>query len=294
MKLFFFIISFFSTGISYCQINAFDSTRENLPVPCVVENAMPLINDAYHNGQAGEKAKVAEVDCSRAYYCLQTRQYATTDNQVNKLKKFNASSIWLTENTEQNGVIDTNYQRIQFHIEKVMRSQTDSNTYIIVGKSKVKNNICRFTGTIKLLSFFYANCEDISNTKCGELFGRYIFYEDSSQQHSGVFQGIMDCMVLLDNDKMKIVLDESLDGADGYWNRTYVGTWKSYHSQQAKKCIWGDYRLPFTVGFDCGDGEMMICDKYVKNGWQSFNDQTEYKEISPGRWTLKNKWWLSK
>lgn len=59
-------------------------------------------------------------------------------------------------------------------------------------------------------------------------------------------------------------------------NRTYMGTWKGYHAKSAKKCIWGDYRLPFTFDFDCGDGAMIVCDKYVQNGWASFNDGSDF------------------
>ncbi len=33
---------------------------------------------------------------------------------------------------------------------------------------------------------------------------------------------------------------------------------------------WGDYRIPGNTGFDIGDGEFMIADKYVNNGWQNY------------------------
>ena len=88
---------------------------------------------------------------------------------------------------------------------------------------------------------------------------------------------------LIDHEKRSIKIDESFGIADGYYNRTYVGIWKSYKTDKKKKCIWGDHRLPFTFDFDCGDGEMRVCDKYVANGWLSFNDGSDFKII--------NRWW---
>jgi hypothetical protein len=102
----------------------------------------------------------------------------------------------------------------------------------------------------------------------------------------------MECAVHLD--KSKMLLDESMDIADGYWNRTFVGTWTEYKTQKSKKCIWGDYRLPFTFDFDCGDGEMVICDKYVKNGWQTFNVGSEYVNTEDDKWVFRDTWWVKK
>ena len=195
---------------------------------------------------------------------------------------------------QQNGVLGLNYQRIQFHIGKVVRSQDKPDTYIIYGKSKVNDNICNFSGELKLLKLFFTECEDSSFNKCGELFGSYKFFEDRAQYHSGVFMGIMECSVRSDSTGKRMLLDDSFDGADGYWNRTFIGTWTDYKTKQAKKCIWGDYRLPFTFDFDCGDGEMMVCDKYKMNGWQTFNNISEYVKVGQDKWELKNMWWITK
>ena len=194
---------------------------------------------------------------------------------------------------EQNGIIGLTYQRIQIHIDNVIGKKNYPNTYIINGKSKVNQNICNFSGELKMLTLFYGECEDTTLKKCGELFASYTFYEDSSQNHSGVFKGIMECSIYLDSTKTKMLLDETSAVADGYWNRIFIGTWTDNKSKQMKKCIWGDYRLPFTFDFDCGDGEMHVCEKYEKNGWQTFNDGSEYKDVGKDKCEFKNKWWLS-
>jgi hypothetical protein len=35
---------------------------------------------------------------------------------------------------------------------------------------------------------------------------------------------------------------------------------------------------------------MHVCDKYVSNGWQSFNEGKEY-DAAGGKTALKKKWW---
>jgi hypothetical protein len=92
-----------------------------------------------------------------------------------------------------------------------------------------------------------------------------------------------------------MVLDESTDFSDGYFNRVFVGTWADYKIKKPKKCIWSDYRIPFAFGFDCGDGEMFVCKEYENNGWQTFNDASEH--ICAGGdapCELKDKWWIKK
>jgi hypothetical protein len=49
--------------------------------------------------------------------------------------------------------------------------------------------------------------------------------------------------------------------------------------------------LPYSFDFDCGDGEMIVCEKYVQNGWQSFNDGSEYIDTGNDKLELKDKWW---
>lgn len=260
---------------------------------CKVPKDHPYHFDPYYNGHLCENFNPQQTDFSKEYFELQTKRYSKNTDQLQQSLKYDYSSIWLSDTWHQNGVIGLNYQRIQFHIDKVTKSKTKPDTYVITGKSKVKDNICNFSGELKLLKLFFIGCEDTTFKKCGELFGSYTFYEDSLQNHSGVFKGIMECSVRLDSSGKRMLLDDGSDGADGYWNRTYIGTWTDYKTKQAKKCIWGDYRLPFVFDFMCGEGAMRACDKYAMNGWQTFNDNSEYLTVNEKR-ELKDKWWLRK
>jgi hypothetical protein len=78
--------------------------------------------------------------------------------------------------------------------------------------------------------------------------------------------------------KGKVVLDERMGGADGYQNNTFVGTWTSHRTGQRKRALWGDDRLPYVQGFDIGDGEMIPAAKYRKNGWETYGQESDYKQ----------------
>lgn len=251
--------------------------------------------DPYYNGHLNEKYNPAQIDFSKEYLQIRIKSYNREPDKLEQTVKYDFSSVWLNGNWEQNGVIGQNYQRIQFHIDKVTKSTRDPYTYLINGKSKVNKNICDFKGEIKLLSVFLCDSCDYSEYKdCGGLFANYTFFEDSSQNHSGVFKGVTECSIYLDKTTQAMKVDESSSGADGYWNRSFIGIWIDYKSNKEKKCIWGDYRLPFTFDFDCGDGEMHVNDKYVNNGWQTFGDGTEYVAVGNDKFEIKDKWWLMK
>jgi len=234
---------------------------------------------------------------------LQDDDLSGRKNELPQSLNYDYSSIWVTDNSTQNGVIGTNYQRIEMYIGKVTKSKDRADTYLVTGKSKVNKNICDFSGEIKLIKLFFKDCYDDSDPderpkhtklpKCAVLFAEYVFHEDGTQNHTGVFNGITECSVRAD--KTKMLLDESMDFADGYSNRTFVGTWTDYKTKNSKRCIWGDYRLPFTPGFDCGDGEMIICEEYVKYGWQPYQDGSEREwDERTKMYERKNKWWLKK
>jgi hypothetical protein len=235
-----------------------------------------LFNPYYEGGNKSGIFNPLQNDYSKEYYAVMSCRHVNHPDSLPQFLNYDCSSIWLSGEEQENGIIGLNYQRIRIHIDKVKKSKTNPTIYIVSGKSNVNGNICIFKGELKLLNLYISDCED-TLVKCGELFGSYKFIEDTSQINSGIFTGIMECFVIVDNLKSKLYLDESSSGADGYWNRSFIGTWKDYKTKKTKKCIWGDYRLPFVFDFDCGDGEMIPCDKYKMNGWESFNKGSEPK-----------------
>lgn len=280
ITIFFSILTFTTC---FGQTNA-ETTKKNYCdwTGCTLKPDDPTHFNPYYNRHLCENFNPKQTDFSKEYFDLRMKWYSKDTNQLQKSLAFEYSLIWQTDNSEQNGVIGLNYQRIQIHIGNVNNSKKNSDTYIVSGKSKVNDNICDFSGELKLLKLFISECDDTSKKKCGELFASYLIYEDSSQNHSGYFKGVMECEINLDSTGKKMLLDDTYAGADGYFNRTFIGTWTDYKIKETKKCIWGDYRLPFTFDFDWGDGSMVVNPKYFMNGWQTYEHESE------------NKWWLTK
>jgi len=249
----------------------------------------------YYDKSIWEHFNPEQIDFSKEYLESKGKGW---ENVISQFIGYDFSPVWLSGEESRNGVLGQNYQRIQIHFSKITRSLTDSTVYLVEGKSKVNNNICNFKGEIKPIRLFFGKCETLygnaygsdsidPNSKCGNLKATYTFYEDSTKNYSGIFTGVAGSYVLVDSVKKTVSLYEFWE-ADGYNNNTFVGIWTNYKTKQSKNCIWGDYRLPFTRDFDCGAGEMEICEKYVKNGWQTFNP--ERIEIN-GKSELKDKWW---
>lgn len=264
---------------SYCDSNS-----------CTLPRDHEAHFNPYYNGHLCENFDPKQNDFSKEYLSLRTRHLGK--NIISDLSEFDFSSIWITKDNQQNGTIGLDYKRIRIHFSNATKDSEDPLLYHVSGKSNVSSNICDFHGQIRLIQA-YDLVGESEYQNSGGLFGEYVFYEDKAQNHAGVFQGIFECFYYLDLKNRKGFLDESSDIADGYFNRTYVGTWQGYNTKNLKKCIWGDYRLPFTFDFDCGDGEMKICDKYLQNGWTTFNSGAEY-ELAGDKAILKDKWWTKK
>lgn len=252
---------------------------------CTLAKDNPAHFDPYYNGHLCENFNPKQVDFSQEYLKLQRPNSAA--NIVAALSSFDLSAVWTTPDGHQNGIIGLDYTRIRVHISEAAKDKRDELLYHVKGKSNVRGNVCDFSGEIRLIEAYTVQGE---HENAGNLFATYTFHEDRTQKHVGTFRGIVECAYFLDAKTRKGFVDKSSDVADGYYNRTYVGTWEGYDAKAAKKCIWGDYRLPFTFDFDCGDGMMIVCDQYSANGWTSFNDGSDFVVVG-NTVRLKEKWW---
>jgi len=203
--------------------------------------------DPYRNGHLYKYFDPKQSDFSDQYLKLRTKRVSKIGiEKANQLidYQFDKDSLFNTGNFQQNGIIGLSYRRIRIHISETKKTENNLR-FIIVGKSNVKRNVCDFKGTIDFFKIYEIE-EEFEIPGQAIIFAKYELYEDSTQNHAGVFRGIFECAVIIDHQNKKIKLNNIL-GGDGYFNRTYVGTWKSYSSKFMKKCIWGDHRLPFTL-----------------------------------------------
>lgn len=159
------------------------------------------------------------------------------------------------------GIFGKNYQRIDFFIYEVKKSKNDPYKYLVKGKSRLKANVCDFSGEINIIEI--RRFKETGNSKMhsmvfsdttynGVIVADYKFYEDKNQYGSGIFQGKFASGVFVYPNYLNF-------SRIGSWNEinetnmygTFVGIWKGYKSDIIKKCIWNYYtdNYPYSGDF---------------------------------------------
>jgi len=166
------------------------------------------------------------------------------ENVDSQYSKLDFSKLWTnTVNYQVKGIIGDNHQRIKIAFTLIEQSTDDVLLYHVSGKSKVKNNICDFYGSIKIDSIrevsnsqFGVDNEKVNSVAIrGVLFASYHFYETKNQQHSGVFAGKL--MTRWYINKIGELSYDDLDSiADGYVNNAFVGSWSLHGSDDKRIC----------------------------------------------------------
>jgi len=190
------------------------------------------------------------------------------------------------------GYIGDNYQRFYIHFLSVIQNKENPYEYYVYGKTKVKNNICDFQGTIRITDAQWLKDEYLKEYKEISLKGDYTFYEDGKQKHTGKLNGkfcsdfVIDPQGVLHYNALNLV-------ADGYRNNQFEGKWTDYKTGASKKCNWGDYRIPDSrKNFDYGVGEFSPDEHYYPYGWENYrylhDDSAEGEEA---RRKEQIEWW---
>lgn len=209
----------------------------------------------------------------------------------NDLIKYNFSNLFShTDNSVIYGFIGDNYQRIRVKIIRITKDTLSADTYHVLGKTMVKTNIDNFNGVVKitnirkLKSMSYGVDDEYKNKGIkGEyvIIANYNFFENKNQPHSGMFKGILESDFYLDK-SFTIHYDDIELNADGYINNQFIGEWIDYKTGLAKRCNWGDFRIPNSGDLDIGAGEFSPNDKYLKLGWKSIRDKND--KIEEAKW----------
>lgn len=191
------------------------------------------------------------------------------------------------------GYFGDNYQRIFIHFISVVKNNDKPSEYYVYGKSKLKNNICDFQGTISIEQVSEYIDHEFPKYRRGEISGTYVFHEDQKQKGTGKFVGDFRAYWLL-NEQNEIEYDGIMFIADGFTNNEFEGQWVSHSSGSTKKCNWGDYRIPDSSELDGGAGEFYPDDKYHELGWRTYVEQWN-QDSDPNaikaRKTERAEWW---
>ena len=186
--------------------------------------------------------------------------------------------------TSFNGILGDKYTLIELFIHPEVE-RIDSLTFKVKGKSKVGKNICDFTGEIQIEHIYniWERANDPDSPNYYVMVCNYLFTEDKAQYGTGFFKGTYGAYCYIDKANKKICLDIDAGGGE-LKNRNYVGIWQSYKTKAVKRCIWGDYRLPYTFDFDIGDEDMRVNPKYNSPEWEEWQSEI----VNPEE---KKHWW---
>jgi len=205
-------------------------------------------------------------------------------NYYQGIKNYDLTSLWKADSIiieigpekaafpEPLGFIGENYQRFYIHYVSVTKVKDSPYLYMVTGKTRVKNNICHFKGQIRVVkAVLYKEPieSEFAQFKNGTVTCEVTFYEDSTQEGSGVIKGTLVSNFYL-NKKGKLYYDALMAIADGFSNNECTGTWTSYKTGKSKKCNWGDLRIPESGPLDTGVGEFTVTEEYRKYGWENY------------------------
>jgi hypothetical protein len=220
-----------------------------------------------------------------------------------KLSSYDVSEIWKSDPEDILGFIGSNYQRLQIHYTSITKDKRNVNTYLVKGKTKIKDTISTFEGTITINkvveNFWYDDnhirqfmTDSLNNAVIeGDIYSSYSFKENPKQNHSGIFEGTIKSGFYLDKD-YKIHYDDLNLMSDGYINNEFVGTWTSYEKKEKMTCNWGNKRIPDCGDLDEGAGEFVPNEKYRKNGWENYCWFCTYEELEKYQADKKlSRWW---
>lgn len=199
-----------------------------------------------------------------------------TENFLTNYLKHDFSNL-LIPKTDFLGYIGSDYRRIEVNFKSIKKSNKTPNLYFVEGSTTVFDNTCDFEGTITIaqvrefknmnyrLDSMY---KDAGFKAQGLVIGRYRFNENASQNHVGIFDGIMTMWWYLDKFD-QINYDDISSHSSSYVNNQYVGTWTEYGKSKSRVCNWGEIRIPFSGDLDIGAGEFSVNPKYFDKGWQN-------------------------
>ncbi|WP_019968421.1 XAC2610-related protein [Segatella maculosa] len=183
-----------------------------------------------------------------------------------------------------------NGQRLYMHFDTIYKDPVKPQYYHVEGKSKVKQNLCSFTGGITIHSFA-PNEESDSLVKRYHLKAQYQLNEDANQRGSGFFAGRLTSDFFIYRDS--ICFDEMEGGEDGYNNNQFEGRWTSYRTKISKKANFGIGRIPDSGNLDVGAAEFHVDPKKQHLGWESYTEafETETPEGQKAQAEEDREWW---
>ncbi|CAL1518726.1 hypothetical protein [Chitinophaga sp. MM2321] len=213
--------------------------------------------------------------CFLIFYQTGFTQKADTIDFYADIQKQDITDFILVSN-DAYGFLGDDYQRFYIHFSSVEKNPENPYAYFVKGKTKVKENICAFTGTITIetaITFEVDEDPNIpGNIRQGKFTACLVLQEDKNQYGAGEIKGTLYKGFTVKATKMQS--DELLYYGDAAYDGNYFeGNWVSYKTKQSKHCLWhngGGWSRKQHLFRTGDDGDLYINHLYIENGWKSF------------------------
>ena len=217
-----------------------------------------------------------KVTFAQVYDAGKSKEWSNVDNSeyksegISTLKNLDFSKIWQDPNYNVLGIIGENYQKLGVKYISIIKDPENPNTYLVYGKSIVKNNICEFQGKIEIIQNYIPKEINPRYKTSGFIIANCIFYENSLQNNSGYFKGVLRTDYGVNKDNSMEYPDDG-DEPDSNYNNGFVGTWTDYKTKKSKLSHWGSDFVPMSNDLNVAQaiGDFIANKKYQNNGWNT-------------------------
>jgi hypothetical protein len=214
-----------------------------------------------------------------------------------------SSLLWWDYN-EFIGFVGENFQRFYIHFISIKKDPSNPHAYSAYGKTKTRNNICEFHGTLLVTDTkLFRDCGEMEGEEiisfddsiyCGTITFHIKLLENPEQKNSGTIEGSMYSTFKISEKQFNYV---GYPPGDQYCNHQFSGIWRSSKTGKTKKCNFGVGRIPFDPSshFDIGASEFGVNPRYEKFGWEMYSIACCESDYHPKKKEAirieMSKWW---
>ncbi len=213
---------------------------------------------------------------------LTDSQSEISDSIISLLEYSDIGFIWTGEGYDNSrlGFISDDYQRIRVRFLSVIQNYDNPFEYFVYGKSKVKEQVCEFQGSVYITEAGVVDVDEDEYPGFTRAFvsGNYVLYEDPGCIRSGIYSGNFLNRIYFDKNGDVYYDDLNLEEKD-YENSLFRGSWFNYDTGEEMICNWGDYRIPGAEELDVGAGEFHPSFRYLENGWKEYLEEQDNSEV---------------
>ncbi|TGE28320.1 hypothetical protein [Hymenobacter metallicola] len=207
------------------------------------------------------------------------------------LRKFNLAPLWLVsakpaEAQTMLGCMGPQYRPFDLVYEKVMRDSKNPAVYHVQGKSRERERLLPFSGTITVVALkkvTYGNSALASKAPAHyQATGRFRLTESAQQEGAGTFTGTFTTTFSHTPEGLSY-----MPGRPYWWTEgpagegsTFTSTWTSAMHPQPVKLVWASNFMNIVdsviSGFSVGERGPGITRKYARVGWSRYWENDEW------------------